>query len=520
MKPNNILIDDQKLLDEGFMLSCYAIQRTLGAEGRLALLDNVDKLPKSTKDGVGIIRHIRFPNKTMNFGALQAIAGSLRTLELCGDATTTTAVFMLGYMKNIKRKYFNKAVERGIHIGVKEAYEHLDMLSKTATPNDLLRIARVACNNDEKLANTLIEAFDYAGEDGVVSYSVKENKEFTEFVARDGMFLDTHGYTSPFFINKEDKQACFEGEKVAVICSATWEYSQHIINQIQLFYSQNIPRSTPLIVFIERSNSDMTEKLVSLKEVGFNICLVATSGYDEFESETLLNDVANFTGASVYNPRNPDSKVIFGVADKICVTLENTSIVVNDVPKIFKESLEKLEKSEKPDPRRIKRLKTRAAIIEVGGLNLQNAVEIGDRIEDGIGAIKSAKKSGFVVGGGAALVFISNLMTKRINNKEEQRGYDLVKTVLKQPMLAILENSNRKQPKFYEFWKKDYLGEAMKKYGRGYNAITDEITNLLDDGIIDSKYSLKVALESATERAIQQLNTSIIIHFPENQSLD
>lgn len=519
MKPNNILIDDQKLLDQGFLLSCKAVGRTLGAEGRLALLDNNDQLPKLTKDGVSIIRHIRFPNKTMNFGALQAIAGALRTLQLCGDATSTTCVMMMGYMKNIKRKYFNKAVERGIYAGVEEVYEHLDNLAKPVTEDDLLRIARVACNNEETLALTLIDAFNYAGEEGVVSYIVKEDKEFTEFIPRDGMFLDTHGYASAFFINKEDKQACFEAENVAVICSATWEFSQHIINQIQLFY-QGKERSTPLIVFIERSNSDMTEKLVSIKEIGYNLCLVATSGYDEFESETLLNDVANFTGAKVYNPRNPESQVVFGIADKVTVTLENTSLIVNEVPSVFKETLDRLEKAEKPDVRRIKRLKTRAAIIEVGGLNLQNSVEVGDRIDDGIGAIKSAKKSGFLTGGGAGLVYISGLMKESFKSKEEQRGYNLVKTILKQPMLTILENSNRKQPKFFEFWKKDYLGEAMKKYGKGYNAITDEITDLLEEGIIDSKYSLKIALESATERAIQQLSTSIIIHWPESQTLD
>lgn len=519
IKPNNVLIDDYELLDEGFKLACTAVGRTMGAEGRLALLDQGDKIPRSSKDGVSVLKHIGFPNKTMNWGALQAVGGALRTLSLCGDATSTTSVLMGGYIKNIKRKYFNKAVERGILEAVNEVYNHLQKLSVDATDQDIFKIAKVACNNDEKLADVVIEAFKYAGKNGIVDYTINKSKETTEFVGRDGMFIDSHGYASPFFINKEDKQVCYEGENVAVLCSATWDFSQHIINQIQSFYS-DIPRSTPLILFIEKSNSDMVEKLVGIKKVGFNVCLVAVSSYDEFEGESLLNDIANLTGASVYDPRNPESKIVFGIADKLSVTLENTSIVVNEVPLIFSETLEKLEKSEKPDIRRIKRLKTRASIIEVGALSEQSSSEVADRIEDAIGAVRSVMKSGYVVGGGAGLVYISGLMKKTFRNKEEQRGYDLVVKVLREPFMTILENSNRSQPKWYQPWKKDYLGEALENYGKGYNSIKDDVSDLLEDGVIDSAYSLKIAVESATERAIQHLNTSIIIHFPESQTLN
>ena len=53
----------------------------------------------------------------------------------------------------------------------------------------------------------------------------------------------------------------------------------------------------------------------------------------------------------------------------------------------------------------------------------------------------------------------------------------------------------------------------------GYNAVTDEISNLFDDGIIDSKKSIRVALESATERAIQMFNIGSIVAFPSHVEL-
>jgi chaperonin GroEL len=505
----NILIKDHELLDAGFLGACDAVAETLGAEGKLAILENPESNlpPIVTKDGVTVMKHIRYSNKFMNFGALQAIGGAMRTLEKSGDSTTTTAVFMQGFIRKLDRSKFNKAVERGIYKGVEEVYSHLESLTRIAEKEDLRRIANIACNNDQELSSTVISAFEYAEKDGIVECRINKDKEKTEFIKREGMFLDSHGYTSPYFINKEDKKTCFEGEKVAVICSATWEYEIKVINRIKEFYTDN-PKSTPLIIFLERPHSDMTEKLIGIKSVGYNICCVATNGYDEKESETLLTDIANLTGSSVYNPRNPDSKIEIGYADKITVTLENTSIIVNDIPSIIKETLVTLEGQEKKDERRIKRLKTKAGVIEVGGLTPSQQKEVFDRVEDAVASIKTTSVEGYIVGGGAALVYISGLMKKVLQSSEEQIGYDLVKEVLLEPTKRILKNANREEKC------EEVIQAIYPEYGMGYNAVTDKISNLFDDGVIDSKKSIRIAMESATERAVQQLNIGLIVSFP------
>ena len=251
----------------------------------------------------------------------------------------------------------------------------------------------------------------------------------------------------------------------------------------------------------------MTEKLVGIKSAGFNVCCVATNGYDEKESETLLNDIANFTGASVYNPRVENSQVVFGIADKLAVTLENTAIVVNDVPEIIKNTLTTLENQDKKDVRRIKRLKTKAGVIEVGGLTSSQRKEVFDRVEDAVASIKTASSEGYIAGGGATLVYIDTLMTSKLPG-EEQVGYTLVKEVLKEPLKRILKNGNR-EARF-----KEVALAITNEYGVGYNAVSDEVSNLFKDGVIDSKKSIRVAIESATERAVQQLNVGVIVTFP------
>ena len=148
----NIYIKDTKKLDKGFLKACDVVTETLGAEGKLALLENANQNlpPIATKDGVTVMQHVRLPNKIENFGVLQAIAGSAVTLQKAGDSTTTTASFMQGYLRKLNRKKFNKKVEKGIKLGLEEVNKWLEHLAIPTTREDLKQIIKTSVNNEEK----------------------------------------------------------------------------------------------------------------------------------------------------------------------------------------------------------------------------------------------------------------------------------------------------------------------------------------------------------------------------------
>jgi chaperonin GroEL len=515
----NIFIKDTRKLDKGFLKACDAVTETLGAEGKFALLENsnTNSPPIATKDGVSVMQHIRFSNKTENFGALQAIAGAAVTLQKAGDSTTTTASFMQGYLRKLKRKNFNKKVERGIQLGVEEVNNWLEKLAKPTTQEDLKKIIKTSVNNDDKLATVIFNAFNTAGKVGAVEVVKNPDLAYTTFTEQDGMYLDSHGYTSPYFVSRDTKTD-YNVENVGVLCAATWESDSKLTQTIKNFYQVN-DRKTPLVLFLERPNSDVDEELIKLKHNGCNVCVVAVNGYDEFESETLLNDIALLTGATVYNPRDPKPEFTLGLADKLVVTYNTTTISVFNAPSKLYELIDDLELSDKKDARRLKRLKGKVVIIEVGGLNDLQIKEEFDRVEDAIASVKSSQAEGYISGGGSAIVHISGKLNTEQATKEIQRGYDLVKQVIKEPFIKILDNANRKTKTKWWHWYEDYITSAQKQYGIGYNATTDEISNLFDDGVIDSKKSIRIALESATERAIQMFNIGVIVHFPEEMKL-
>jgi chaperonin GroEL len=516
----NIFINDTKRLDKGFLEACDVVVTTLGAEGKLALTENTNTNlpPEPTKDGVTVMQHIRKANKVENFGVLQAIAGAAVTLQKSGDSTTTTACFMQGYIRNLNRKHFNKKVEKGIKIGLEEVKNKLEELSSPITNEGLELIIRTSVNNDISLSKVIYEAFNSAGEEGTVEVVKNPNNPKTIFTEQNGMYLDSHGYTTAFFINKESK-ASYDSENVSILCSATWEVDMKLVQAIKNFY-QKVDRKTPLVLFLERPNSDMNEEMLKLKNIGCNICVVAVNGYDEYESETLLNDIALLTGAKVYNPRDEKPEFILGLADKLVATSSSTTISVFEAPQAVADLVSTLELVDKKDERRVKRLKGKVVIIEVGGLNSSQIKEEFDRVEDAIASVKSSKAEGYIVGGGATLVHISNTMNTVQETREIQRGYNLVKKIINQPFIKILENANRKtKTEWWHFLRKDYLKSARDSYGWGYNASTDEISNLIEDGVIDSKKSIRIALESSTERAIQMFNIGTIVTFPQSIEL-
>ena len=515
----NIFIKDTRKLDKGFLKACDSVTETLGAEGKFALLENTNTNlpPIATKDGVSVMQHVRFSNKTENFGALQAIAGAAVTLQKAGDSTTTTASFMQGYLRKLKRKNFNKKVEKGIKLGVEEVNSWLEKLAKPTTQEDLKRIIKTSVNNDEKLATVIFNAFTSAGETGAVEVAKNPDLADTTFTEQDGMYLDSHGYTSPFFINRDTKTS-YDSENTGVLCAATWELDAKLISAIKNFYQVN-DKKTPLVLFLERPNSEVNEEMLKLKRIGCNICVVAVNGYDEFESETLLNDIALLTGAKVYNPRDTKPEFTLGLADKLVVTHNTTTISVFNSPPKLHELIEVLESADKKDLRRLKRLKGKVVIIEVGGLNDLQIKEEFDRVEDAIASVKSSQAEGYISGGGSTLVYISDKLNTEQSTKEIQIGYDLVKQVIKEPFIKILDNANRKTKTKWWHWYEDYMSPAQNQYGIGYNAVSDEISNLFDDGVIDSKKSIRIALESATERAIQMFNIGVIVHFPEKMEL-
>ena len=440
----NILINDMQKLDQGYLMTCDVVMKTLSLEGRLALMENlnINLPPTLTKDGFNTSQMVRFSDKFYNFGALQAIQATTRTLAEAGDNTTSTLCFAQGFLRKIKRKDFNKSVEIGINKGVEEVVSKMKEYSTPINREILERIAITSSNGDEDLGKKVLEAYDLVGYDANVSVKENQNSLDIKVISQNGMKFNK-GYSSPYFINN-NKNATFEADNVLVVCLETWQSDENILNFIKANRLDDDGNLQPILFFMEKENGDFKESLINLIEAGhLNGCLVISpDGHSEFKCTTNIKDLALFTDGVSYHPNHKEIKA--GFADRVLINSENTFIIKDKVSQEVLDKIAELKEAIEPDKERIQRLEGKSCIISVGGYSPNDRTEKLDRLDDALKAVKSAIPEGVIPGGGSSLVYISHKMNQRFSNKSVQRGYDLVKKVILETSLQVLKNSKRK----------------------------------------------------------------------------
>lgn len=503
----SITINETKRLLEGFHTVCDAVKQTLGAEGKLAVMESelMGSAPTITKDGVSVARRIFFKDKHKNMGATLAKQVAAKSLAISQDSTTTSLVLAQAILNSVEESKFNKKVEKGINLGIEEIFQAMKTLSQTVDDDSARKIATVSANNNKELGDLVFEAYKKVGDSGIIDVKQKESG-LTELIVSNGMKLNK-GWKSPFMCNNPAK-ARFEGENVYVIAyEGILEADPHLEEFFTEIYQKE--ELTPKVLIIaEQFSEDVIVKIDSINQGGkLEICAVHAPEYDN-KRLAIIRDIALYTDGEVFL-RGTSNKVFAGKADKVVVDINSTTIFKEELQDAVYKHIEELKKSissttEKDFIRqRISNLEGASATILVGGITESEIKERFDLVDDAVGAIKSSLEDGYICGGGATLVHIANNMKTSFDNSDIQYGYDAIKIAIQAPFKQICINSNRNP--------EDYLDKVKEIYGMGYNASTDEVSNLFEDGIIDSTKSIKSALENAKSVTVLLLNTRVVI---------
>lgn len=507
-------------LFEGFFQSCDAVAASMGAEGAFAIIANEMGAPTVTKDGVTISKSIFFNNDHKNLGAFFCKQASAKTLVQVGDATTTTLVLAKGIVENTWKQYdsiggvvpvnvetnkhgeyhFNSKVREGIEIAQKEVEKQLKSISLPAETKDILNIARISANNDETIANLVLEAYEAVGASGTID--VQENYEDAKTFVKlsQGMRFD-RGWKSPFLTHEN---GVFESENVNIL---VYEGNITTANaqDIATFLEQK--RHEPILLVCEHITDDVMLNVEDMhRRKVLNICVVEAPFYAEQRKE-ILQDLALYTNTEVFI-QGTTEKMSWGKASKVIVEQNNTSIIQDKVSDKVSDKLEKLKESLETAAekdfvqKRISNFEGKAAIIMVGGTVEAERREKKDRVDDSVGAVMSAVEEGIVSGGGSSLVYISSNMKDTFKDEDIQFGYDVVREAILAPYQTILTNAKVGYEQYIE---------ASETLYQGYNVKTRQIENLHKSGVVDSVKGIRVALENAVSVSNLLLNTKVII---------
>jgi chaperonin GroEL len=145
------------------------------------------------------------------------------------------------------------------------------------------------------------------------------------------------------------------------------------------------------------------------------------------------------------------------------------------------------------------------AVLYIGAASEVEMKEKKDRVDDALHATRAAVEEGIVAGGGGAFVrAIASLESISCVNEDEKTGVEIIKRALEEPLRQIVANAGGEGSVVIQRVKEG-------KDDFGYNARTDQYTNLIAAGVIDPTKVARVALENAASVAAMLLTTECLI---------
>lgn len=524
--------DARYKLAKGANIVANAVKVTLGPKGRNVVLQKQYGEPQIVNDGVTIAKDVILEDVLENAGAKLVIQASSKTNDTAGDGTTTACILTQAIindgLKLVSAGANPVQLKRGIKFAVDSAVKSLkeDYAKPVETDEELRHVAIVSAGGNVEIGNIVAEAFEKVGTNGIVT--VEEGKNFgLELNVVEGMAYDK-GYSSPYWVTDIEKQITEFKDAYVLITNARITETVTIKPILETIAKEQ----RPLLIIAEVVDGEALATLVfnnNMKKV-LSVAVTGTPSFGEAKEGTM-KDIAIMTGAtyiddSITPLKNCDASIL-GKATKITLTADTTSIVCEDVDKEaidtrIKELKHDLENGDHSDyqkkklEERIARLSGGAALITIGAPTEAELLETKLRVEDAVQATKAAREEGIVPGGGTIQLRLSNELSKDYAipanwTSDCTLGYDLVKNALKSIITTIADNAGKEAPVIRD----TVLNHEDKNFG--YNAETDQYTDMLKSGIVDPAKVTRASLQNAASVASLLLTTeAAIVHKPDN----
>ena len=497
-----------------------AVKVTLGPKGRNVIIDKKFGAPHVTKDGVTVAKEIELKDAVENMGAQMVKEVASKTADDAGDGTTTATILaqsiVLTGLKNVASGANPMDLKRGIDKAVSAVTAELKKLSKSVGSDNqkIKQVATVSANNDEMIGGLIAEAMAKVKTEGVITVEEAKGTETTVDVV-EGMQFD-RGYLSPYFVTNAEKMIV-EMENPYVLV-----YDKKISNMKDLLpVLEPVAQSgKPLLIIAEDVDGEALATLVVNKlRGGLKIATVKAPGFGD-RRKAMLEDIAILTGGNVISEEQGfklenATLDMLGKAEKITIDKDNTTIVngagkkadinarVGQIKAQIETTTSDYDKEKLQE--RLAKLAGGVAVLYVGAATEVEMKEKKDRVDDALAATRAAVEEGIVPGGGVALVRAEKALNglKGVN-EDENTGIAIVKRALEEPLRQIVANAGGEGAVVVQ-----KVREGKDDFG--YNARTDEFTNMYKAGIIDPTKVTRIALENAASIAALLLTTECVI---------
>ena len=510
--------DSRQAILRGINTLANVVKITLGPKGRNVVLDKKFGSPLITKDGVTVAKEIELKDPLENMGAQMVKEVASKTSDIAGDGTTTAtilaqAIFREG-VKTVAAGANPMAVKRGIERAVEVVTEQIKKLSKPVSGDMIAQVATVSANDDSTIGSIIAEAMKKVGKDGVITVEEARTIDSTLEVV-EGMQFD-RGYLSPYFVTDPDRMQCVLENCFILICEkkiSTMKDLLPILEQVA-----KLGRS--LLIIAEDIEGEALATLVVNKLRGtLQAAAVKAPGFGD-RRKAMLEDIAILTkGRSITEDLGIKLENIqiedLGTAKKIVIDKDNTTIIegggkraviegrVKQLPTQVEETSSDYDREKLQE--RLAKLVGGVAIIKVGAATETEMKEKKARVEDAMHATRAAVEEGIVPGGGVAFLRAIPALEKLELEDDEQIGVTIVKRALEEPLRLIASNAGHEGAVVVA------KVRDSKQANYGFNAATEEYTDMIAAGILDPAKVTRSALQNAASIAALMLTTEALI---------
>jgi chaperonin GroEL len=510
----------RRALERGIDILAEAVAVTLGPKGRNVVLEKKFGAPQIVNDGVTIAKEIELEDHIENTGVALIRQAASKTNDAAGDGTTTATVLAHAMVKEGLRNVAAGTNAISLKRGIEKATAYLvEQIASHARPvedsKSIAQVGAISAGNDDEVGAMIAEAMEKVGREGVIS--LEEGKSMTtELEVTEGMRFDK-GYISPYFATDTERMEAVLDEPFILLTDKKITLVQDLVPVLE-----QVARSgRPLLIIAEDIEKEALATLVVNRLRGvLNVAAVKAPGFGD-RRKAMLEDIAVLTGGQVIT-EDTGLKLdgvkldMLGKSRRVTITKDTTTLVAEGNEVAVKSRCEQLRRQmdetessydKEKLQERLAKLSGGVAVVKVGAATETEMKDRKLRLEDAINATKAAVEEGIVPGGGTTLAHLSPGLeewAKTSLTGEELIGAMIVARSLSAPLKRIAENAGQNGAVIAERVKE-------KDFNVGYNAATNEFSDMFEAGIVDPAKVTRSALQNAASIASMVLTTECIV---------
>ena len=509
----------RRALEAGVNQLADTVRVTIGPKGRNVVLDKSFGAPLITNDGVTIAKEIELEDRFENMGAQLIKEVASKTNDVAGDGTTTATVLAQAMvhegMKNLEAGANPIILRKGMKKATDVAVEAIaKMSSKVKDKDQIAKVAAISAG-DAEVGQMVADAMEKVSNDGVIT--IEESKTMkTELDLVEGMQFD-RGYVSAYMATDMDKMEANLDDPYILITDKKISNIQEILPLLE----QIVQAGARLLIIAEDIEGEALTTLIVYKLRGtFNVVAVKAPGYGDRRKE-MLKDIATLTGGQVISEElgmelKDTTMDQLGRAKSVKVQKENTVIVdgmgdknaiadrVAQIKAQIEETTSDFDREKLQE--RLAKLAGGVAVIRVGAATETEMKEAKLRMEDALNATRAAVEEGIISGGGSAYIHASKAVAEAIDGLEgdEKTGAKVVLKALEAPLFHISANAGLEGAVIINKVRESEVGT-------GFDALTEQYVDMVENGILDPAKVTRSALQNATSVASTLLTTESVV---------